>query len=65
MSQKENKRSGLGTKLVGGLAVAAAAGGYLYYKLNNLATVPLPKALEADLVSFESDLAGELFYYVD
>jgi pimeloyl-ACP methyl ester carboxylesterase len=65
MSQKENKRSGLGIKLVGGLALAVAAGGYLHYKLNNLATVPLPKALEADLVSFESDVAGELFYYVD
>lgn len=65
MSQKENKRSGWGTRLVGGLALAVAAGGYLYYKLNNLATEPLPKALEADLMSFESDVAGELFYYVD
>lgn len=65
MSQKENKHSGWGTRLVGGLALAVAAGGYLYYKLNNLATEPLPKALEADLMSFESDVAGELFYYVD
>lgn len=65
MSQKENKLSGWGTRLVGGLALAVAAGGYLYYKLNNLATEPLPKALEADLMSFESDVAGELFYYVD
>lgn len=65
MSHQDKKRPGLGTKLIGGLALAAAAGGYLYYKLNNLPTVPLPKALEADLVSFESDVAGELFYYVD
>lgn len=64
MKQQE-KRSGLGTKLIGGLALMAAAGGYLYYKLNNRATEPLPKALEADLLHFESDVAGELFYYVD
>ena len=65
MSTKERKSSSWGTRLVGGLALAVAAGGYLYYKLNNLATEPLPKALEADLMSFESDVAGELFYYVD
>ena len=65
MSNQDNKRSGLGTKLFGGLALAAAAGGYLYFKLNNRATEPLPKSLEADLMHFESDVAGELFYYVD
>ncbi|MEZ4591139.1 MAG: alpha/beta hydrolase [Chloroflexota bacterium] len=65
MNENKKKSSGMGTKLISGLAFAGMAGGYLYYKLNNLPTVHLPKAIESDMGHFESDVAGELYYYVN
>jgi pimeloyl-ACP methyl ester carboxylesterase len=65
MNENNKKSSAKSTKLLSGFALAAMASGYLYYKLNNLPTVHLPKAIESDMGQFESDVAGELFYYVN
>jgi len=64
MNTDSNKRAGFGWKIIGGLALAAGVG-YLYKQSQEEETVPLPKSIESDLEQFYSDVAGELFYYVD
>ncbi|MBK7894511.1 MAG: alpha/beta hydrolase [Anaerolineaceae bacterium] len=65
MNQNNKKSSAKGSKLLGGFALAAMASGYMYYKLNNLPSVHLPKAIESDMGHFASDVAGELYYYAN
>jgi pimeloyl-ACP methyl ester carboxylesterase len=73
MSKKENriqkKRRGSPlTGIVGGLlgaAVGAAGGWIAYSKMFIDHSLPLPDAIPAERVSFNSEKAGQLNYYVD